>query len=144
MPYSNHGRPWATVGGHICWFTVTYCLSNRFLLQYALQICQIPTLGDRGRPWAVTSVGSRSLIGSAKGSCYSMICEYAMFQPWVTVGDRGRPWAVTSVGSRSLIASAIDSCYSMHCKYAMFQPWATVGDRGRSNLLFHGHLLPQQ
>ena len=73
-----------------------------------------------------------------------MICEYAMFQPWVTVGDRGRPWAVTSVGSRSLIASAIDSCYSMHCKYAKFQPWATVGDRGRSHLLVHGHLLAQQ
>ena len=37
MPCSNHGRPWATVGGHICWFTVTYCLSKRFPLQYALR-----------------------------------------------------------------------------------------------------------
>ena len=86
MPYSNHGRPWATVGGQICWFTVTYCLSNRFLLQYALQICHVPTMGDRGRPWAVTSVGSRSLIASAIDSCYSMHCKYAMFQPWATVG----------------------------------------------------------
>ena len=47
-------------------------------------------MGDRGRPWAVKSVGSQSLIASAIDSCYSMHCKYAMFQPWATVGDRGR------------------------------------------------------
>ena len=47
-------------------------------------------MGDRGRPWAVTFVGSQSLIASAIDSCYSMHCKYAKFQPWATVGDRGR------------------------------------------------------